>query len=119
MVMPDQLITTKLYIPKTRPKLVSRPRLGERINAGLSGKMTLISAPAGYGKTTLLSEWAEIKHTNSSDGAAVTLLRVTLIDQAALQGIVSRLGALNLPLISVNRVDDQRAGQPLDGTTVG
>jgi LuxR family maltose regulon positive regulatory protein len=57
--MPTQLLTTKLYIPPVRPGLVSRPRLIERLNAGLrSGrKLTLISAPAGFGKTTLLSEW--------------------------------------------------------------
>jgi LuxR family maltose regulon positive regulatory protein len=52
------LLQTKLYIPPTRPGLVSRPRLIERLNAGLHQKLTLISAPAGFGKTTLLSEWA-------------------------------------------------------------
>jgi LuxR family maltose regulon positive regulatory protein len=54
-----QLLATKLYIPPLRPNLVPRPRLVERLNAGLrSGhKLTLISAPAGFGKTTLLSEW--------------------------------------------------------------
>jgi LuxR family maltose regulon positive regulatory protein len=51
------LLTTKLYIPPVRPELVSRPRLTERLNAGLHRKLTLISAPAGFGKTTLLSEW--------------------------------------------------------------
>lgn len=52
------LLQTKLYTPRLRPEWVSRPRLVERLNAGLSRKLTLISAPAGYGKTTLLSEWA-------------------------------------------------------------
>jgi len=52
------LLTTKLYIPPVRPELVSRPRLIERLNEGLHRKLTLISAPAGFGKTTLLSEWA-------------------------------------------------------------
>jgi LuxR family maltose regulon positive regulatory protein len=51
------LLTTKLYIPRVRPELVSRPRLVERLNAGRHRKLTLISAPAGFGKTTLLSEW--------------------------------------------------------------
>ncbi len=51
------LLTTKLYIPPVRPELVSRPRLIEQLNAGLHRKLTLISAPAGFGKTTLLSEW--------------------------------------------------------------
>jgi LuxR family transcriptional regulator, maltose regulon positive regulatory protein len=53
----EQLLTTKLFIPKNRPDLVSRPRLLERMNAGLHRKLTLVSAPAGFGKTTLVSEW--------------------------------------------------------------
>ncbi len=52
------LLQTKLYIPPIWPELVSRPRLIERLNAGLNRKLTLISAPAGFGKTTLVSEWA-------------------------------------------------------------
>ena len=55
--MTTPLLETKLYIPPTRPELVPRPRLIERLNVGLHGKLTLISAPAGFGKTTLLSEW--------------------------------------------------------------
>jgi LuxR family maltose regulon positive regulatory protein len=55
--MTTSILATKLYIPPTRPELVSRPRLIERLNAGLHRKLTLISAPAGFGKTTLLSEW--------------------------------------------------------------
>ncbi len=51
------LLQTKLYIPPIRPELVSRPRLIERLNAGLHRKLTLVSAPAGFGKTTLVSEW--------------------------------------------------------------
>jgi LuxR family maltose regulon positive regulatory protein len=53
------LLKTKLYIPTTRPELVSRPRLIERLNASLHRKLTLISAPAGFGKTTLVSEWVQ------------------------------------------------------------
>jgi LuxR family maltose regulon positive regulatory protein len=55
--METPLLQTKLYIPPTRPELVPRPRLIERLNVGLNRKLTLVSAPAGYGKTTLLSEW--------------------------------------------------------------
>ena len=55
--MATPLLKTKLYIPPARPELVSRPRLIERLDAGLRRKLTLISAPAGFGKTTLLSEW--------------------------------------------------------------
>ncbi len=55
--MIDTLLQTKLYIPPTRPSLVPRPHLIEKLNAGLYSKMTLVSAPAGFGKTTLLSRW--------------------------------------------------------------
>ena len=53
---PD-LLATKLYIPADRPHSVPRPRLTQRLNEGLTYKLTLISAPAGFGKTTLLSGW--------------------------------------------------------------
>ena len=56
--MTTPLLTTKLYIPPVRPELVPRPSLIQRLNEGLDRKLTLISAPAGFGKTTLLSEWA-------------------------------------------------------------
>ncbi len=52
------LLTTKLYIPPVRPDHLPRPRLIERLDEGLDRKLTLVSAPAGFGKTTLLSEWA-------------------------------------------------------------
>jgi len=55
--MSTPTLATKLYIPLPRPKVVLRPRLIERLNEGLHGKLTLISAPAGFGKTTLVSEW--------------------------------------------------------------
>src|SRR5947209_16663770 len=51
------ILATKLYLPRLRPNVVSRPRLLERLNEGLHRKLTLISAPAGFGKTTLISEW--------------------------------------------------------------
>jgi LuxR family maltose regulon positive regulatory protein len=55
--MPTPLLTTKLHILPIRAELVSRPRLIERLNAGLDRKLTLICAPAGFGKTTLVGEW--------------------------------------------------------------
>src|SRR6266571_8309075 len=51
------ILATKLYLPRLRPNVVSRPRLIERLNEGLHRKLTLIAAPAGFGKTTLVSEW--------------------------------------------------------------
>ncbi|HYF63465.1 MAG TPA: LuxR C-terminal-related transcriptional regulator [Herpetosiphonaceae bacterium] len=55
--MPTPILATKLYIPPPRPNSVPRPRLIERLDAGLDGKLTLLSAAAGFGKTTLLSAW--------------------------------------------------------------
>jgi len=51
------LLRTKLYLPPLRREQVPRPRLVERLNAGLDRKLTLVSAPAGFGKTTMVSEW--------------------------------------------------------------
>jgi LuxR family transcriptional regulator, maltose regulon positive regulatory protein len=52
------LFKTKLYHPPVRPELVSRPHLMTRLDEGCNGKLTVVSAPAGYGKTTLVSAWA-------------------------------------------------------------
>ena len=53
----NPLLQTKSYIPQWRRNQVSRPRLIERLNLGRDRKLTLISAAAGFGKTTLLAEW--------------------------------------------------------------
>ncbi len=57
--MPAAILATKLYIPPSRQRVVLRPRLVQRLNEGLAAghKLTLVSAPAGFGKTTLVSEW--------------------------------------------------------------
>jgi LuxR family maltose regulon positive regulatory protein len=57
--MATPLLTTKLYIPPPRPNLVPRPRLLQRMDEGLSfgQRLMLVSAPAGFGKTTLVAEW--------------------------------------------------------------
>lgn len=57
--MSAPLLATKLFIPPTRPELVPRMRLLERLNAGLHRKLTLISAAAGFGKTTLIAHWVQ------------------------------------------------------------
>ncbi len=55
--MSTPILATKLYIPPLRPQAVRRPQLLAQLNAGRQRKLTLISAPAGFGKTTLVSEW--------------------------------------------------------------
>ena len=57
--MSTPLLTTKLHVPPARPERVPRPRLSRRLDDGLrrGHRLTLVSAPAGFGKTTLLSDW--------------------------------------------------------------
>jgi hypothetical protein len=54
---PAALLETKFYVPRSRRGLVPRPRLSERLDRGSASKLVLVSAPAGFGKTTLLTEW--------------------------------------------------------------
>ena len=55
--MAGPLLETKLHVPRPRRGLVARPRLSERLSRGAESTLTLVSAPAGFGKTTLLAEW--------------------------------------------------------------
>ena len=55
----DVLLATKLRVPASRPGLVPRPRLTARLDEGLSRGLILVCAPAGYGKTVLLADWAQ------------------------------------------------------------
>ncbi len=57
--MKTRILATKLHIPLLRPSMVPRPRLQEHLTLGLqeNHKLTLVSAPAGYGKTALITEW--------------------------------------------------------------
>jgi LuxR family transcriptional regulator, maltose regulon positive regulatory protein len=57
VALEDRLLATKLYAPSTRTNIVTRSRLTEPLDEGVMGKLTLVCAPAGFGKTTLLSEW--------------------------------------------------------------
>ena len=57
--MSQALLTTKLRAPRVRPNLVARPCLRDVLAAGEGSALTLVSAPAGFGKTTLLGEWSE------------------------------------------------------------
>jgi LuxR family maltose regulon positive regulatory protein len=65
--MASPILITKLFIPPTRAELVQRPDLIERLNNGLDRKLTLLSAPAGFGKTTLVSYWLEQLRENKSN----------------------------------------------------
>src|SRR3712207_3063963 len=54
------LLATKLFVPRARPTLLTRPQLLARLDAGLQGSLTLISAPTGSGKTALLTDWISL-----------------------------------------------------------
>ncbi|MCQ3937846.1 MAG: helix-turn-helix transcriptional regulator [Chloroflexi bacterium] len=77
-VVPAQILATKLYIPAPRSKIVLRPRLIERMNEGLAmgRRLTLISASAGFGKTTLISEWIAALTSNPSPAGREEGVRV-------------------------------------------
>ena len=60
------VVGTKLRVPSPRSEQVIRPRLFEMLEAGLERKVTLVSAPAGYGKTILLSQWLTSNETNGA-----------------------------------------------------
>src|SRR5918993_432297 len=69
----DTLVSTKLRPSHARPNLVARPRLIAKLEREGSRKLTLISAPAGFGKTTLLVEWLR-----SCEGSAQSVAWVSL-----------------------------------------
>ena len=69
----DPLLATKLYIPPAPSKLVLRPHLVEQLDEGIQGKLTLICAPAGFGKTSMLCEWYAVHPKNVASVAWVSL----------------------------------------------
>ena len=68
--MSTPLLETKLFLPRPRGGLVPRPRLRDRLHHGLASKLMLVSAPAGFGKTTLLIDW--MAAVSDSDGETST-----------------------------------------------
>ena len=71
----DDLLASKLAIPRIRPDRLARSRLLERLNQGMARELTLVCTPAGFGKTTLLADWATrelpVSHLGSAMRGAV------------------------------------------------
>ncbi|MGN6489904.1 MAG: LuxR C-terminal-related transcriptional regulator [Devosia sp.] len=96
--MPGSLIATKLFVPKLRAGVVDRERLNDRLQRGGAAKLTLVSAPAGFGKTTAVVAWLQ-----SRPAGAVAWLSLDLTDNqpatfwahlvAALQAAMVRIAA--------------------------
>ncbi len=71
--MAGPLLETKLQIPRRRRDLVPRPRLSERLSRGAESALTLVSAPAGFGKTTLLADWLAAPAASGRSAAWLSL----------------------------------------------
>ncbi len=108
-LVPAPLLETKLYVPRSRRGLVPRPRLSERLNRGIASKLMLVSAPAGFGKTTLLTEWLAAGPAAPADERLVAWLSLDRADNdpasfwtyviAALRTVASGVGESALALL--------------------
>jgi LuxR family maltose regulon positive regulatory protein len=92
--MTSPILVTKLFLPVSRPELVLRPRLIERLNGGLHRKLTLVSAPAGFGKTTLVTEWLQTLREASPE-IAITWLSLDEGDNDPTRFLTYFIAALN------------------------
>lgn len=81
--MDTPLLATKLHIPARRGELVPRTRLLRRLDQGVQQKLTLVSAPAGFGKTTLVAEWAVARQQEA--GTMVAWVSVDETDNDAIR----------------------------------
>ena len=107
--MPTPLLETKFYVPRPRRGLVPRRRLSERLDRGAASKLMLISAPAGFGKTTLLTEWLAAGPAAPADERLVAWLSLDRGDNdpasfwayviAALRTVASGVGESALALL--------------------
>ena len=107
--MPIALLETKLYVPRPRRGLVLRPRLSERLDRGTASKLMLVSAPAGFGKTTLLTEWLAAGLASPADERLAAWLSLDRGDNdpasfwtyviAALRTVASGVGESALALL--------------------
>jgi LuxR family transcriptional regulator, maltose regulon positive regulatory protein len=108
-VVPAPLLETKFYIPRSRRGLVPRPRLIGRLDRGTASRLTLVSAPAGFGKTTLLTEWLAAEPATPTGERLVAWLSLDRADNdpasfwtyviAALRTVASGVGEPALALL--------------------
>src|SRR5271169_105330 len=112
-LVPAPLLETKLYVPRSRRALVPRPRLSERLDRGSALKLVLVSAPAGFGKTTLLTEWLAAGAAAPGDERLAAWLSLDRGDNdpasfwtyviAALRTVASGVGESALALLQAPR----------------
>jgi LuxR family transcriptional regulator, maltose regulon positive regulatory protein len=104
------LLETKLYLPRPRAGRVVRRRLSDRLDAAAEAKLILVSAPAGFGKTTLLAEWLSTAPTAPTAGRSAAWLQLDRGDNdpvsfwtyviAALRTVASEVGQSELALLA-------------------
>src|ERR1017187_1362361 len=110
---PAPLLETKLYVPRARRGLVPRPRLSERLDRGTASKLVLVSAPAGFGKTTLVTEWLAAGPAAPAGERLVAWLSLDRADNdpasfwtyviAALRTVASGVGESALTLLQASQ----------------
>ncbi len=99
----NPLLSTKLHLPRSHVQLVPRSHLVERLQQGVTGSLTLVSAPAGFGKTTLLAQWLTQSSTpvawlslEAEDNDPIRFLSYVI---AALQTLDAQVGTTALALL--------------------
>ena len=114
--MAQQLLRTKFHLPSVRAEIVRRPRLTDLIDRGLEGPLTLISAPAGTGKSTLVGEWRESDAGRNRQFAWLSLdpadsdpVRFFTYFAAALDGIRPGTGDAAASLFRASNIGVQRS----------
>jgi LuxR family maltose regulon positive regulatory protein len=114
------LLSTKLFIPRPRSTLVARPRLMTRLEAGLRGPLTVLAAPAGWGKTTVLAEWLAESAALERGARSVAWVSLDAGDNDPVRFWTYALTALDsaLPGIAADALALLRARQPLPIETV-
>src|SRR5450631_3552184 len=111
--VPTALLETKLFVPRPRRGLVSRPRLSERLDRVTTSTLMLVSAPAGFGKTTLLAEWLSTQSATTTEDLRLAWLSLDPRDNdpalywpyfvAALQTVAPGIGDSALALLQQTR----------------
>jgi LuxR family maltose regulon positive regulatory protein len=110
---PAPLLETKLYVPRSPRALVPRPRLRQRMDRGATSRLMLVSAPAGFGKTTLLAEWLAAGRAAPTDERSTAWLSLDRGDNhpasfwtyviAALRTVAPGVGASALALLEASQ----------------
>jgi ATP/maltotriose-dependent transcriptional regulator MalT len=88
------ILTTKLYAPAPRPDSIPRQRLVERLDEGLTRRLTLVSAPAGYGKTTVITAWLRTRAEGGGNAPRVAWLSLEDDDNVPLRFFSYLIAAL-------------------------